>query len=289
MLWGTIAERGQRYHAEPALLFREEAQKAILSALSLAEFFNHAVFQGGTALRLFYGSPRFSEDLDFVLRGEAEGLTGVAAGAAAVPAGAAKLSTLAAGIASFCRGVFPFLSDVTVEARGRGGEAGVTVERLAVRTYSDTEAQRLRVNLELASVPSRSNQVRVLDYPPLNPAVRVEDAEEILADKVAAIVLRPYLKGRDIWDINFLLRERGLAPDPEASSRKAADYGTPPPAFERALETAADRVAADGAKTLDQDMARFLPAPLFGQYREAFPAIARAVAQTLRGLAPRLP
>lgn len=36
-------------------------------ALSDAGFFNHALFYGGTALRILYGLPRFSEDLDFSL------------------------------------------------------------------------------------------------------------------------------------------------------------------------------------------------------------------------------
>jgi len=46
-------------------VFQEEVQKAVLASLSRDEAFNHLVFQGGTALRLFYENPRFSEDSDF--------------------------------------------------------------------------------------------------------------------------------------------------------------------------------------------------------------------------------
>jgi hypothetical protein len=46
---------------------REILQEIVLYALSDAGFFNHAVFYGGTALRILYGLPRFSEDLDFSL------------------------------------------------------------------------------------------------------------------------------------------------------------------------------------------------------------------------------
>lgn len=46
---------------------REILQEIVLYALSNAGFFNHAVFYGGTALRILYGLPRFSEDLDFSL------------------------------------------------------------------------------------------------------------------------------------------------------------------------------------------------------------------------------
>lgn len=46
---------------------REILQEIVLFALSQAGFFNHAVFYGGTALRILYALPRFSEDLDFSL------------------------------------------------------------------------------------------------------------------------------------------------------------------------------------------------------------------------------
>jgi len=46
---------------------REILQEIVLYALSSTNFFNHVVFYGGTALRILYGLPRFSEDLDFSL------------------------------------------------------------------------------------------------------------------------------------------------------------------------------------------------------------------------------
>jgi len=36
--------------------------------LSQADFFDHTVFYGGTALQIFHGLDRFSEDMDFSLR-----------------------------------------------------------------------------------------------------------------------------------------------------------------------------------------------------------------------------
>lgn len=52
---------------DPYEALREILQEIVLYALSDAGFFNHAVFYGGTALRILYGLPRFSEDLDFSL------------------------------------------------------------------------------------------------------------------------------------------------------------------------------------------------------------------------------
>ncbi len=46
---------------------KEVVQEVVLSGLARSNFFNHAAFYGDTALRIFYGLDRFSEDLDFSL------------------------------------------------------------------------------------------------------------------------------------------------------------------------------------------------------------------------------
>lgn len=46
---------------------KEVIQEVVLAGLAKAGFFNEAAFYGGTALRIFYGLDRFSEDLDFSL------------------------------------------------------------------------------------------------------------------------------------------------------------------------------------------------------------------------------
>ena len=47
---------------------REIFQEVALYALWRAGFFEVAAFQGGTSLRILHGLPRFSEDLDFILK-----------------------------------------------------------------------------------------------------------------------------------------------------------------------------------------------------------------------------
>lgn len=49
---------------------KEIMQEIVLCGLSRAGFFKKAAFYGGTALRIFYGLDRFSEDLDFSLESE---------------------------------------------------------------------------------------------------------------------------------------------------------------------------------------------------------------------------
>ena len=46
---------------------KEIIQEIVLSGLSRGRFFDEAAFYDGTALRIFYGLDRFSEDLDFAL------------------------------------------------------------------------------------------------------------------------------------------------------------------------------------------------------------------------------
>lgn len=46
---------------------REVVQEIALLGLWRGGFFEHAAFYGGTALRIFHGLHRFSEDLDFTL------------------------------------------------------------------------------------------------------------------------------------------------------------------------------------------------------------------------------
>ncbi|MBI5399435.1 nucleotidyl transferase AbiEii/AbiGii toxin family protein [Candidatus Saganbacteria bacterium] len=51
----------------PLSLLREEAEMLVLEILSKSDLPKSLIFYGGTALRLAYNCPRFSEDLDFLL------------------------------------------------------------------------------------------------------------------------------------------------------------------------------------------------------------------------------
>jgi len=51
---------------------KEIIQEVALLGLSRSDFFTKASFYGGTALRIFHGLPRYSEDLDFSLDGPDE-------------------------------------------------------------------------------------------------------------------------------------------------------------------------------------------------------------------------
>lgn len=53
-------------------VIREEAELTFLNGLFESSISERLIFKGGTALRLIYDSPRFSEDLDFSVSGKIE-------------------------------------------------------------------------------------------------------------------------------------------------------------------------------------------------------------------------
>ena len=67
MIKEWIAEYHPKNEEEILDALREIMQEITLAALSRTDFFEKAGFYGGTALRIFYGLDRFSEDLDFSL------------------------------------------------------------------------------------------------------------------------------------------------------------------------------------------------------------------------------
>lgn len=67
MIKEWIAEYKPQNEDETLSALREIMQEIALAGLSRTDFFEKAVFYGGTALRIFYGLDRFSEDLDFSL------------------------------------------------------------------------------------------------------------------------------------------------------------------------------------------------------------------------------
>lgn len=67
MMKQWIAEYNAQNEEETLAAMREIMQEIALAALSRTDFFDKAAFYGGTALRIFYGLDRFSEDLDFSL------------------------------------------------------------------------------------------------------------------------------------------------------------------------------------------------------------------------------
>lgn len=72
MIDDTFSSMMEKYHCETPEDYKnalkELLQELTLFSLSKSDFFQKAAFYGGTALRIFYGLDRFSENLDFSLK-----------------------------------------------------------------------------------------------------------------------------------------------------------------------------------------------------------------------------
>jgi len=262
MLWRDITNKSERLGISIDQVLREEIHKAILVSLSHVGAFNYMVFQGGTALRLFYRNPRFSEDLDFVLRKNKD----------------FDITRNISDIQRFVKYEFPFINKVTIRTRREDKVLQRVILKISGQTF-----QEFRIHVELARVPSYRNRPRILEYHPFNPVVRVEEPDEILADKVVALGNRPYLKGRDVWDIYFLIEEKKLTIPWDMVLKKAKDYGTTPSNLRKGISECIERLKEDGLKILNNELLRFLPKRSFDQYQEMFDEIVSTVIENVRG------
>ncbi len=156
------------------------------------------------------------------------------------------------------------------------------MQRLILK-ISGKPFRRIRVHIELAYVPSYHNRPKILDYPPINPVVRVEEAHEILADKLTALGNRPYIKGRDIWDIYFLTAEKNITIPWHLAFQKAKDYGTTSSNLKKNILKASERLEKEGLTILRNEMLRFLPKKFLDQYSEIFGEIVTIVVGNVRG------
>ena len=262
MQWEEVVERSEALGATRKQVLAEEVQKTVLTALSLRGCFDSIVFQGGTALRLFHGNPRFSEDIDLVM------VEGVAS---------FRLGDHMAHVGRYVEDALPFLDSVVTRSQKDDGR----LQRHVLGTVSVDRGQVVRVHVELAAVPSHRNGPRILDHPPVRPAVRVEDPVEILADKVCALAFRPYLKGRDLWDVHFLAVERSVEVDGGLVTRKAGDYGETVQGLVEGLGRSRDRVRGEGLDALGNEMSRFLPPHVRRAYEPSFGRVVEAVIEVI--------
>jgi len=182
----------------PRNVLREYLQARMLGALQAQGAFIPLAFMGGTALRFLYDLPRFSEDLDFALEGLDKGY---------------DLDRYADSMVR------------TFELEGYD---------TAVRTRTETTVQKAEVRwrgllyeLGLSPHPDEGFMVRfeVDTRPPENAGLEVTVVERhqilrlqqhyrasLMAGKITAVLLRNYLKGRDVYDLVWYLNRRDQPP-----------------------------------------------------------------------------
>jgi len=216
----------------PLISTRKIEQGALLQLILLHSLYSQSgseqiLFQGGTALRWVYGGQRASEDLDFVATHPKDRLQKIMDGAFQL---AHPLATAQFGRGSFERK--PALSSKAPFRTYAIFRPENQRERIAVRI----ETEQLRPGATLGT-----RKVALMDCPPMFGVMRggsfalsfsssilnVETPEEILTDKLRALFERPYLKGRDLYDLWFLQTMLGAKTDLSRLERKLNAYIRP--------------------------------------------------------------
>jgi len=213
-------------------------------------------FQGGTSIRWCHGSGRYSEDLDFVTNMERPTLERLLK--AVEPALARE------AIAHFG------LGRLTITSRGQR-EAGMAwrvafdPQNMREKIMVKVECERLREGAEVNTETRVLGMQAAVSYliskgefriPRPNSVMVVETLEEILSDKVRALLERPYLKGRDIYDVWHLREGLKVPLVRELVERKFSCYAAPF-TLRRPIdwfETADD----DLKEAIEKDLTRFL-------------------------------
>jgi predicted nucleotidyltransferase component of viral defense system len=174
-------------------LAREYLQARILGALQRAEAMIPLAFHGGTALRFLFASARYSEDLDFALE-QARSRYDLRAFLRAIQSTfTAEGYTLDLKVSDQ-----RIVHSAFVRFRGLLYELDLSPHRdevLAVKIEVDTNPP---AGAGLATTVIRR-------HVPLQ--IHHHDQASLLAGKLHAILQRPYLKGRDLYDLLWYLSD----------------------------------------------------------------------------------
>ncbi|MEX0733221.1 MAG: nucleotidyl transferase AbiEii/AbiGii toxin family protein [Steroidobacteraceae bacterium] len=277
---------GQRAHMRPAIE-KELLHYDILFALDQSGLLDQLTFRGGTALRLCYGSQRFSEDLDFV------GGSDFASG---------QLHGLKSCIVEYVgkRHGLEVRVKEPQELAQEPENRQVNVYKWQIRVTTAPERRdlpRQMIKIEVAAIPAYSRVARALhhnyDFLPDGYGdliILAESLDEILADKLVSLpACTAYVRHRDIWDLHWL-RQQGARPNTEMIRHKIQDYGVTN--YAALVASVLDRLPGiiRGKEFRDQ-MSRFLPqdVPDWTLLKDKFlELLERETAQALQSAAEHL-
>lgn len=234
-----IKERATREHTSDTNIAREYCQHVLLSALYQQSAARHLYFKGGTALRMLYRSPRFSEDLDF----DAPAKQRIRELEDALTAALADVEAL--GIST----------DLTEAKRTNGGYLAAAVFTLADFKIVIQLEISLRRDAATGEVTTVENE-----YVPTYTLVQLAE-QQLVTGKIAALLNRR--KPRDFYDCYFMLRaqlipaeQRSLLPKVLQALREAQ------PAFASELRAFLPRshwtMVKDLPSALEREIQRFM-------------------------------
>lgn len=182
---------------------KQAIQECVLWSLSRTDFFEHASFYGGTALRIFYGLDRFSEDLDFSLKKKSETFS----------------------FEKYLKNIEKTLSELgincTILEKEKTKESNIlsafiksntkeTIMSFDVVDNTIDTKELIKIKLEIDVFPPDGaefeNKYILLPY---NSCINVYDDKSLFAGKLHAVICRAWknrIKGRDLYDYLFYLK-----------------------------------------------------------------------------------
>jgi hypothetical protein len=182
----------------------EQALKEILQEIALyglwrAGFFEVAAFQGGTSLRILHKLPRFSEDLDFILK---------------EPDPAFEWGGYLSGLLEGLR-EFGLQSEVLDKGRMERNVRQALLKddsvanQLNLAFYRGPAGRKINIKLEIDINPPEGSgfEYSYLDFP-LDFEVCHQDLGSNFSLKIHALLCRPYLKGRDWYDFSWYVSQK---------------------------------------------------------------------------------
>ena len=200
-----LAQHKSETLADKKNSIKEVVQEIILCGLSRAGFFQTAAFYGGTALRIFHGLDRFSEDLDFSLMASDSDFRLDPY----LPALEKELSAYG----------FHFKAEAKVKTNDSDVLSafvkGNTREHILL-CYADENLARSVVGSELIKVkfevdttpPPYARFERQFRLLPIPYEINLYDMPSLFAGKLHAVLCRAWksrVKGRDLYDYVFYL------------------------------------------------------------------------------------
>ncbi len=242
-------------------LIKEAIHLHLLSALSEAGVLRHVVFQGGAALRLCYGGERYSEDLDFVCGKAGSYIDKIEFEKLVESALETTKKTLHREFDINSNEIL--LKQPPFPMAIKSDSAKVAAWQISVPTASLKHLPKSRIKIEFANVPSYDSGPNMAKAVPglvqmEDVILRVESANEILADKAVALTARQALKYRDVWDVWYLTGKLNAQIERDVVADKFADYGTSD-VDAKAKQRQEELTKTSTEKAFLDEMNRFLP------------------------------
>ena len=209
-MMSSIQSMMERYQPQNAEAYRnalkEIVQEIALYGMSKSGFFQEGAFYGGTALRIFYGLHRFSEDMDFSLVHPNPSF----ALSDYLPAVEEELSAV-----SLKMRVEQKNKTKVTDIQSAFIKGGTLIQIISIQQMDDMlisgihKQEQLKIKLEVDTNPPPGAGFE-LQYAlrPVPYAVRLYDKPSLFAGKIHAVLCRNWMrriKGRDLYDYVWYL------------------------------------------------------------------------------------